>query len=125
MIVFFQENLEIFPDGGTVYSGTRKEKVNGKNSSAVFVQGIQYTDLSNKECSIDCTFIGSTTLLIEITKGECDNTLETFSHVAAHIGENWYYYRKKWSIRRKKVNMKIMFMLPIPEKNKVLVSFAN
>ena len=125
MIVFNRENLEFIPDEGTVYFGTTNEKVNGKCSQAVFVEGIQYTDKSNKEYSIDCTIIGSTTLILEIRKGNCDNALEIFSHVATYIGENWYYYKKTWYRQRKKVYMKIMYMIPIPNTNKVLVSLAN
>lgn len=125
MIVFNQRNLELVPDGGTVYFGTTNVKVNGKCIQAAFVEGIQYTDKSNKEYSIDCTIIGSTTLLLEITKGDCDNALEIFSHVATYIGENWYYCTKIWYRQRKKVYMKVMCMIPIPNTNKVFVSLAK
>ena len=125
MIVFYQENLELVPDGGIVYFGSSNANVNGKHSKAVYVEGLRYTDLSKKEYSIDCIFTGSTTLSLQIKEGECDNALEIFSHVATYIGENWYYYIKKWYRRRKKVYMKIMCILPIPNQNKVIVTFAN
>ena len=124
MIVFYQENLELDPDGRVVF-GTTNESVNGKHSNVVHVEGLRYTDLSKKEYSIDCFFISSTTLFLQIKEGECDNALEIFSHVATYIGKNWYYYKKKWYRPRKKVYMKIMFMLPITNTNKVLVSLAN
>ena len=122
---FLGKNLQIVPSGHTGKAQLiESAKVNGEPCSEIRVEGIQYTDPSGKEYSVDCTFIGPTTLELSLEEnGECYDSLEIFSRVARYIGENWY--RKATSFSLKKVSKQIVWMYPIPNTKKVLVSLSN